>query len=486
MFRTLVSHRRAFWLLVGCWMFSASNATVMSRLIGFGLDKVTPHGQFTQVASLVGAVALTMLLMFIVDATGDSLTTLSSARVAHDLRLESIATLVRSRVQHTPGELLNTVDEDVQQLGEVKQVLNFPLVMVTYLASSAAVIGTFSMSLAGIVLLGGVGTAVASYFTGKAISKVSSDRRAAEAKSISLATDFAQGSRVLKGLGAVGESERTFSNAARGALDVMIKDARIAAISTFLRQVVPLIANITVLAIAGWYAVSGRISAGEFFTVTLLAPPALTVTGHALGFFTEYWARAHASAARIEDLIVDSDHVTSAQSVSESKRCGLEVWHASTERGRRSLEAELQQLGGVHAPHSANVFEGTLADNVDPTGNAPAVFDAIRAAACGDIVRRLGGFGPDNSLPDAPIGEAGLNLSGGQRQRVALARVLALDPQVLVLDDPTTGLDSVTLEAVAQNVAQLRKHRLTIVLTTSRGWRAVADTIRDFDQEVGK
>lgn len=485
-FRTLTSHRKAFWLLVGCWLLSSINATVMSRIIGYGLDNVIPHAGVASVLATVSAVVLTLLLMFVFDATGDSLTSLSSARVAHDLRLEAIATLVARKSTQTPGQLLNTVDEDVLQLGEVKQVLNFPLVMVTYLAATSAVIGAFSPTLGAVIIGGGVGTAVASYFTGRAITKVSSSRRAAESASVSLATDYAQGSRVLKGLGAIEESERAFGVAADEALETMIQDARIAAITTFLRQLVPLVANIAVLGLAGWFAVSGRISAGEFFTVTLLGPPALTVTGHALGFFTEYWARATASADRVASMVHDTDPVEEQSAATGTVKAGLEVWLAESADARELLQAELATVKGLHAPHAANVFEGTLADNIDPKGTAPLVREGLAAAACEDIVRRLGGWGPNDELPNAQIGEAGLNLSGGQRQRVALARVLAHRPEVLVLDDPTTGLDAVTLDQVARNVAQLRRHQRTIVVTTSRGWLAVADRVRVFDEEVAR
>lgn len=80
-------------------------------------------------------------------------------------------------------------------------------------------------------------------------------------------------------------------------------------------------------------------------------------------------------------------------------------------------------------------------------------------------------------MPDAPIGEAGLNLSGGQRQRVALARALAADPEILVLDNPTTGLDSLTLATVAERVARLRKDQITVVISGASTWAANAKEV---------
>jgi ABC-type multidrug transport system fused ATPase/permease subunit len=67
----------------------------------------------------------------------------------------------------------------------------------------------------------------------------------------------------------------------------------------------------------------------------------------------------------------------------------------------------------------------------------------------------------------ARITERGRSLSGGQRQRLALARSLVVDPPVLVLDEPTSAVDSHTEARIAAALSAARAGRTTVVLTSS-------------------
>ncbi|MEU5025263.1 ABC transporter ATP-binding protein [Streptomyces milbemycinicus] len=118
------------------------------------------------------------------------------------------------------------------------------------------------------------------------------------------------------------------------------------------------------------------------------------------------------------------------------------------------------------------LLSGTLAELLDvPRSGAVTVTEALEAAQCGDVLDALAQASVDGSGAADPlharITERGRSLSGGQRQRLALARSLVTDPEVLVLDEPTSAVDSHTEARIAQGLRQLRTGRTTVVFTSS-------------------
>jgi ABC-type multidrug transport system fused ATPase/permease subunit len=115
------------------------------------------------------------------------------------------------------------------------------------------------------------------------------------------------------------------------------------------------------------------------------------------------------------------------------------------------------------------LLSGSLRELLDvPASGDVGAVAALAAAQCADVLAALVQGSLDAEDPmDARITERGRSLSGGQRQRLALARSLFTDPEVLVLDEPTSAVDSHTEARIAEGVRDLRAGRTTVVFTSS-------------------
>jgi ATP-binding cassette subfamily B protein len=119
------------------------------------------------------------------------------------------------------------------------------------------------------------------------------------------------------------------------------------------------------------------------------------------------------------------------------------------------------------------LFSGTVRDNIayGTKADADAIEDAARAAGALSFIQALpAGF-------DTLLGPGGLGLSGGQRQRIGIARVLLRNPPVLVLDEPTTGLDATSEAQVMAGLSHLIEGRTTILITHSTTLARTADHV---------
>jgi ATP-binding cassette, subfamily B (MDR/TAP), member 1 len=126
------------------------------------------------------------------------------------------------------------------------------------------------------------------------------------------------------------------------------------------------------------------------------------------------------------------------------------------------------------------LFDLTIRENIT-YGLSPGRFDisdveierAARLAGIHDFITSLiRGY-------DTPLGDCGSTLSGGQAQRIALARALVRNPQILLLDECTSGLDPESARAVQQAVSELVREggRTTVIVTHKEEMIKVADRV---------
>ncbi|USZ70453.1 ABC transporter ATP-binding protein [Natronosalvus halobius] len=135
--------------------------------------------------------------------------------------------------------------------------------------------------------------------------------------------------------------------------------------------------------------------------------------------------------------------------------------------------ADLRESVG-YVSQETFLFDGTIADNVryghfDATDEA--VRDAAKAAQAHEFIEDL----PDGY--ETRVGERGVKLSGGQRQRIAIARTVLQDPEILILDEATSAVDTKTELLIQQSIDRLTEGRTTLAIAHRLSTIREADVI---------
>ncbi len=323
------------------------------------------------------------------------------------------------------------------------------------------------------------------------------------------------GVMVVKAFGAEDRETRRLS-----VISTRLKEARIRAVSarsTFeaLLDGVPSLVNILLLVVGAMRVDSNSMSVGELtsfiYLFTLLIFP-LRIIGYVLSS-VPHSASGYKRVREILDESVELDPQTLI--LESSANCGVRLEGVSfgfgkdlpdvlndvtfeiavgktvvivgaTGSGKSTL---LSVMAGLLQPNHGNVwianrsativfqepflFSGTIRHNID-MGRAlsnSVMHDSLYLAAADEFVSAL-----DDGV-NTVIGERGISLSGGQRQRISLARAIAQQSSVLLLDDTTSALDTVTESLVIDRLRHSKNIVTTIIVASRPSTIALADEV---------
>ena len=131
--------------------------------------------------------------------------------------------------------------------------------------------------------------------------------------------------------------------------------------------------------------------------------------------------------------------------------------HDIREYTLESLRAEMSMV-----LQESILFTGSIVENIGygrPDASGAEIIEAAKNANADEFISKF----PDGYY--TILGERGSNLSGGQRQRIAIARAFIRDTPILILDEPSTGLDAESTDLVLQALRKLMKDKTTIIIS---------------------
>ncbi|WP_329193198.1 MULTISPECIES: ABC transporter ATP-binding protein [unclassified Streptomyces] len=422
------------------------------------------------------------------------------------------------------GEVVSVSTGDVEKIGWfVEAVSRFLAAAVAIVVVCVALV-VYAPSLGVVVAVGMPLLALSSLPLLPRATQRADIQREKAGKATELASDTVAGLRVLRGIGGEELFLGRYREASQEVRTAAVRSARMWALISAVQVFLPGVLLITVVWYGSSLVLDGRLSVGElvavFSAVSLLLYPLRSVEEIAMAYS---FSRPSATrAARVLRLTRDDGPApAAAEGAVRAPAPGGDLYDPQTgllvpagrftavvcgdpdlagrlaerlgghppgdgeDAGERAADRAPVLLGGVALDELALdtaralvlvqdkgpvLLSGTLRELFDvPASGAVTPAAALEAAQCGDVLEAVLQSAPEGveDPMDARITERGRSLSGGQRQRLALARSLVADPEVLVLDEPTSAVDSHTEARIADGIAALRAGRTTVVLASS-------------------
>lgn len=517
--------------LVGVLVFFAllSNGLnlVIPKLIQKGIDDYSA-GSFN-VREIISWFVIASILIFILSYLQTIFQTFISERVARDLRnklVKNISTRDYTYIrEHTSSKLLTNITSDADA---VKMFISQAVVSI--ISSGVLIIGTAILLLninlrLGLIVLIMVPVIITAFMI--VFRKVRTlFRKAQEAIDWlnKVINESILGAALIRVLNAQFTEYNKFIEASGEARNLGLSIVRLFSMLIPIIVFTASMAQLAVLGVGGHYIILGNMTLGEFAAfnsyIAILIFPILVI-----GFTSSVIARASASYQRIQH-ILDAPEKKETATVSKPITGSIEVRNVSLKSGEDyilkniSFRTKAGSRTAIIGPTAAGktqlfnviigllnpdegeilfdnipsgefkresllkqiaiVFQDSIIFNVDLKENiafnknvSEAQFQkAIETSELRDFI---------NSLPEKSatmISERGTSLSGGQKQRIMLARALAINPVLLLLDDFTARVDSATEKKINENLTT-NYPDLTLISVTQK-----IEPVKDYDQII--
>lgn len=523
----LSSYRGLVIVLVLLAMAANGLNLLLPKLVARSIDSYV-GGHFV-LKTMVTEFALAIVGVFIFTVLQSIVQTYVSERVARDVRRDVAAKISRQTYSYiqeaTPGKLLTNLTSDIDS---VKTFISQAVVSIV--SSLVLIIGTsvllllinWKLALAVLTIIPLIGGTF--FFVLRKVRVLFVKSREVIDWLNKVINESILGAALIRVLNSRRIEDQKFSDANTRARDLGFQ---ILALFSGLIPAIGFVANLAtlvILALGGHFVIGGSMSLGDFaafnsYVLIIIFPIIL------IGFMSNVIAQASASYGRISVVLgAPEKHETGTNT--DQLRGDIDVEHVTVRFGDKAVLRDvsfyvaagnrtaiigptaagktqlLHVLIGLFAPESGAVlydgreisqydlvslhrqigfvFQDSVLFNLSLRENigfgdevAPADMDrAIATAELADFIAEL----PQGL--DTIVSERGTSLSGGQKQRIMLARALALNPRVLLLDDFTARVDRNTEERILANIKK-EYPNLTLVSVTQK-----IASVGDYDQIV--
>ena len=419
--------------------------------------------------------------------------------------------------QHRTGDLMNRISEDVSKVrmyagpALMYSVTNITLLVVTlsYMFYSAPTLTLYAI--APLPFL-----SVAIYKLSAAIHKRSTIVQQYLSKLTSFTQESFSGISVIKAYGIESRIIKNFNVLSEGSKDKNIDLAKVQALFFPLMILLIGLSNILVIYIGGKQFINGEIKQLGTIVEFLIYVNMLTWPVAVIGWVTSMVQQAEASQKRINEFLNEkpaienyvetetkingviefnnlsftySDtNITALKNISfkinpgetlailgntgSGKSTILELIGRLYEVDKGQLKVNNKNIkdlnisslrGSIgYVPQDAFLFSDSILNNIKfgkENASNEEVFEAAKKAS---VHENIIGF---NKGYKTILGERGITLSGGQKQRVSIARAIIKDPQILLLDDCLSAVDTETEEQILNNIETLLKNKTTIIVS---------------------